>query len=490
MSDIFIGIDLGGTGLKAVALESGSGATLASACEALPYQNRPDGACELTGVAIRHLLTFALQAVSRQLGARAGRVRAIGCTGHGAGLYALDAKGWLLRGRAVAPADQRAAQRAKTQAARHGELLFNEVGCKPWAGQPAVIAAELMSSGELDLTELRHLLFAKDYVAYLLCGEMATDASAAGAAGLLSLATGRWSALALEMAALSELGERALPALVPGGTTIGRLRPMQAAECGLPVGVPVATGTIDLWAALTACGAVRHGQQVAVFGAGGVNAMVAPAREPKPDVAAILPSGLVGQADLQLYMQNSPSSMVNLDWLAHLLQLPSAASIVEMAMSAPPDAAGLRFASLLDGGADPPGTKLGPLEAGFLGLTRHHGRSHLARAVVDTVIEQHACHLSALQARRLCPPDGVLVLGEGSQHRRLVQLLASALGQAVDRCSDDDAGALGAAMLAAQSQGVSFDAPIATLERVEPGIDVDTGTAPEMVHTEVGSLGL
>jgi len=427
VSDIFIGIDLGGTGLKAVALESGSGATLASACEALPYQNRPDGACELTGVAIRHLLTFALQAVSRQLGVRAGRVRAIGCTGHGAGLYALDAKGWLLRGRAVASTDQRAALRARTQAARYGELLFNEVGCRPWAGQPALIAAELLSAGELDLTELRHLLFAKDYVAYLLCGEMATDASAAGAAGLLSLATGHWSALALEVAALSELGERALPALVPGGTAIGRLRPMQASECGLPVGVPVATGTIDLWAAMVAFGAVRRGQQVAVFGAGGVNAMVAPAREPKPDVAAIVPSGLAGQADLWLYM-------------------------------------------------------LGCTEASLLGPTRHHGRSHLARAEVDAVIAQHARHLSALQARRLCPPDGVLVLGEGSQHRRFMQLLASMLGQAVDRCSDDDAGALGAAMLAAQSQGASFDTPIATPERVEP--DIVTGTAPEMFLTE------
>ena len=105
-TDIFIGIDMGSTGLKAVAFEAGSGATLAAAGGALPHIRLPGGGCELADSAIREALTQALRSVSQQLGSRVGEVRAIGCTGHGAGLYALGTQGELLRGRLTAQAER------------------------------------------------------------------------------------------------------------------------------------------------------------------------------------------------------------------------------------------------------------------------------------------------------------------------------------------------------------------------------------------------
>src|SRR5690606_14281049 len=139
------------------------------------------------------------------------------------------------------------------------------VGCQPWSGQPTMVLAELLSHGALSRGDIRHLVFAKDYLAYLLCGELVTDASDASTAGLLSLATGGWSSLAFEAAGLSGLGG-ALPSLVPSGTVIGRLLPGAAAECGLRAGLPVAAGAIDLLASLVAVGAPQRGQAVAVLG--------------------------------------------------------------------------------------------------------------------------------------------------------------------------------------------------------------------------------
>ncbi|EGP43046.1 hypothetical protein AXXA_27660 [Achromobacter insuavis AXX-A] len=43
-TDIYLGIDMGSTGLKAVAFAAGSGATLAAAGGALPYRQLPQGA--------------------------------------------------------------------------------------------------------------------------------------------------------------------------------------------------------------------------------------------------------------------------------------------------------------------------------------------------------------------------------------------------------------------------------------------------------------
>ena len=50
---------MGSTGLKAVAFEAGSGATLAAAGGALPYRQLPQGGCELAADAIASALAHA-----------------------------------------------------------------------------------------------------------------------------------------------------------------------------------------------------------------------------------------------------------------------------------------------------------------------------------------------------------------------------------------------------------------------------------------------
>jgi len=441
-TDLFIGVDMGSTGLKAVAFEAGSGATLASSGQALPYERLAGGGCELAAEAIETALEQVLRTVSDQLGRRVGDVRAMCCTGHGAGLYVLDARGQLLRGRAVASTDQRAGARAQALAEHAGDALHAEVGCAPWAGQPSMIAAELLACGALRPGEIRRLLFAKDYLGLLLTGEIATDASDASTAGLLSLRSGTWSSMAFEAAGLADLATHAPAPIVESGSVIGTLRPARAAACGLPAGLPVALGTIDLLASLTAVGADRRGEAVAVLGTWCVNAVVAPARESQPRVGAIVNFGVPQQ---RLYLENSPSSMANVAWLAQTLRFPSAAAVVEAAMSVPLGAEGLRFLPFVNGG--------GGASAGFVGLKAHHGHAHMARAVVDALVALHARHLRQLASCGLGVPGLVAALGGGARDVRVVRLLASFLAHPVERCGDDETGARGAAACAAASQG-------------------------------------
>jgi L-xylulokinase len=449
-TDIFIGIDMGSTGLKAVAFEGGSGSPLAASGGALPFFRLPGGGCELSGQAIRSALVHALRNVAAQLGPRTAEVRAIGCTGHGAGLYALDARHQLIGGCAVASTDQRAGARARALAASHGPALFEEVGCQPWSGQPTLIAAELFGADAVQRGDIHRLLFAKDYLTWLLTGEFATDASDASTAGLLSLASGTWSRLAFDAAGLPDLAAGTLPPIVPTGTVIGTLTSTQARDCGLPAGLPVTVGAIDLLASLNAVGAEHRGQAVAVLGTWCVNAVIGPVAEPKPPVGAIVNFGEPGR---RLYLENSPSSMANVAWLARALQFPSAAAVVDCAMSVPLGADGLRFLPFINGGGSPPGAS-----AGFIGLKGHHDRSHMARAVVDAVAALHARHLLRLASFGLGVPGLVAALGGGARDVRLVRLLASFLGHPVERCGDDETGARGAAQYAARSQGPADDA--------------------------------
>ena len=143
---------------------------------------------------------------------------------------------------------------------------FEEVGCQPWAGQPTLIAAEVLGPDAFQRGEISALLFAKDYLGMLLTGEVATDHSDASTAGLLDLETGAWSRLAIDAAGLPTQAWETLQPIVPGGTVLGGLLADRAAQCGLAPGLPVAVSAIDLLASLTAVGAPQRGQAVAVLG--------------------------------------------------------------------------------------------------------------------------------------------------------------------------------------------------------------------------------
>jgi L-xylulokinase len=464
--NILIGVDMGSSSLKALALEAASGLTIALSRMPLPHNRLAGGGCEVGAPAIRAALTHVLRDVARQLGPRTAEVRAMACTGHGAGLYGLDAGGQLVGERAVASTDQRASTLARELAASRGAQLFEEVGCSPWPGQPTVIAARLLGADAVQRGELHRVLFAKDYLGFLLTGEIATDASDASTAGLVSLATGNWSQAAFAASGIAELGGHAFGPIVPSGTVIGKLRPSEAALCGLPAGIPVAMGAIDLLASMTAICAEGRGRAVSVFGTWCVNAVIGPAMEPKRAVAAIVNFGRPGE---RLYMENSPSSMANIAWLAGMLALPDSRAVVDLAMTVPLGAGGLRFLPFVNGG--------GGLTAGFVGLKSHHTRADMARAVVDAVAALHARHTARLAAAGLAVGK-TTVLGGGAGDARLVRLVAGFLGRPVERCADDETGARGAAIYAGMSQGLGDAAQgsplLAPCEVIEPDArDID-----------------
>lgn len=439
-SDLFIGIDIGSSSLKAVAIDGATGRALALARQPLPYERLPEGGCEVSAGAIGAALDQVLGAVSQQLGPRVSQVRALACTGHGAGLYALDGNGWLVDGRAVASTDQRAHERAERLARERGAALFEEAGCMPWAGQPQLLAAQLLGTDAFQRGAVRRIVFAKDYLGLLLTGEVATDASDASTAGLLSLASGDWSLPAIAASGLADAGAHGFAPLLQAGRLIGQLLPARARACGLPAGLPVAMGAIDLLAAMGAVSAQERGQAVSVLGTWCVNAVIGPVLSPKPAVGAIVHFGDEGR---RIYMDNSPSSMANIAWATGALGLPDAKALLDLAMSAPLGANRLRFLPFVNGGG--PG-------AGYVGLRSQHTRADLARAVVDAVAALHARQLGRLAAGGL-DVSALTVLGGGAGDIRLVRLLAGFLGRPVERCADDESGARGAAMHAARSQG-------------------------------------
>ena len=75
--NILIGIDMGSSSLKALALEAGSDRAVALSRMPLPHIRLPGGGCEVGAAAIRAALTHVLRDVAQQLGPRTAEVRAM-----------------------------------------------------------------------------------------------------------------------------------------------------------------------------------------------------------------------------------------------------------------------------------------------------------------------------------------------------------------------------------------------------------------------------
>lgn len=240
MSDAYIGLDIGTTGIKAVAFDE-DGLELASAVRPTPSRRSGEmtdyDADELWAVACE-----ALRETSARLEEAGHRARAIAPASMAESGVLLDGAGTPL-GPVIAWFDQRTTPQAQWWAEHVGtERTQRIAGVSP---QAVFTASKMLWMREHTLATWsagRRWLLMADWMAYRLSGEMATDYSLASRTMLFDLVRRDWSAELFEAAGL----DRALMApTVQAGTVLGQLHPDAAAATGLPADVAVASGGHD-----------------------------------------------------------------------------------------------------------------------------------------------------------------------------------------------------------------------------------------------------
>jgi xylulokinase len=396
--DVSIGLDLGTSGLKAVALAS-SGAILARASAAYPTHQPAAGAYEQDpGDWLR-----AVQQVMAQLSGviPAHRWRAIGLSGMIPTLVTLG------------PDDQPNGPAITWQDSRADDLgdEFRE-RCGPGelyrlTGQWVDGRYLLPMFGRIARTDpgraaaTATIASAKDYLFAWLTGELATDPSTAAGYGSYELATGTWHTDCLAAAGLTSWPPDALTAPgapeIPGGprlpavhpcTTSRPLRAQAAARLDCAP-IPVVLGAAD--SVLGALGlGVREPGQVAYI-AGTSNVILGVTDRLVLDPAhrfLVTPLAEPGRWGVEMDLLATGSAIT---WLAGLLggNL-TAAGLVELAARTDPAQAPVLLPYLSPGEQ---GALWDPrLSGAVVGLDLSHGREHLARALVNgIVLESRRC---------------------------------------------------------------------------------------------------
>lgn len=373
---------------------------------------------------------------------------AICVVGQGPTLVATGAEG-----RALAPAitwlDRRAGAHTAAAAAA--------IGRQGWV-------VGLLGRARL-LTELRPdvrdeaawLLAAWDHLAFRLTG--------VAAAALQDPS----EALTPEEAAAAGLDGRAAPPAVRSGRVVGGIRPAEAAELGLPAGLPVVAGSNDAIATFLGAGLTAAGQAIDTGGTSGGFGLYVDG----PVHAPPLWTGPAPLPGLHYVGGAMAGTGKALDWLvADILGgAVSLPELIEEAASVSAGAGGLLFLPYLAGERWP---LHDPTARGaFVGLTLRHRRAHLVRAVLEAAAFALR-HVAAPAVAAGLPFTELRVTGGTAASRLWNRIKADVIGVEVAVPRVAEASVAGAAILAAVGAGVvaderaGIDALVRVGERLSP----------------------
>ena len=453
---MFIGLDLGTSGLKAILIDDAQH-ILAEATAPLTVQRRHEGWSEQIPA---DWITAAETVLTKLAAHGLSKVRGIGLSGHMHGATLIDASDQVLR-----PCILWNDTRSHTEAAAlDANPLF-----RPLTGNivfPGFTAPKLdwVRKHEPALwARVAKVLLPKDYLRLWLTGDHVAEMS--DAAGTSWLDTGKrdWSD---DLLKVTGLARSQMPRLVEGSAPSGTLRDALAAQWGLPKGVIIAGGAGDNAAAGIGVGVVRAGQAFVSLGTSGVLFAANDGYQPAPDTAVHTFCHALPATWHQMGVILAATDALN--WYASLVGQSAATLTGELGRLQAPSKT--LFLPYLGGERTP--LNDAAIRGAFLGLEHATDRAAGTRAVLEGVTFAFRDSRDALAATgtRL---EQVLAVGGGSKSDYWLRAIATALDLSILVPADGDfGGALGAARLAIMA-ATGASAEIATKPPIARSIDPD-----------------
>lgn len=458
---VLIGIDVGTTGTRTIAINEGGDVVAAATAEYSLLTPKPGWAEQNPADWWR-----ATQETLRTVAAQVGReeIAGLGLTGQMHGSVFLDAQGDVIRP-ALLWNDQRTESQCDEITQRVGQERLLRIACNPaLTGFQAPKILWLRQEEPDAYNQVAHVLLPKDDIRYRLTGEMATDASDAAGTLLLDVGQRDWSHEILDAL---EIPQEWLPQVFEGPEVTGRVKDDVADDLGLPRGLPVVAGGGDNAAAAVGNGIVQEGLLSCSIGTSGV--LFAHTDTLKVDPAGRLHAFCHAVPDRWHLMGVTLSAGGSFRWHRDVLGGEEKAEaeaqgvdaydlLTQAAATASLGSEGLLFLPYLTGERTP------HLDANargaFVGLTVRHTKAHLTRAVMEGVTFSLRDSLTLMQQLGL-EIQQIRATGGGARSPFWRQMQADVLGSPVTEMAVTEGPAYGAAILAGVGAGIYSDVPAA-----------------------------
>ena len=431
---MFLGIDIGTSGVKAVVLDQ-HGSVVGQGTAALTVQRPHPLWSEQDPDAWWKATIAAVQAIDPSV---RRSVRGVGLAGQMHGATLLDADDRPLRpailwndGRCFAECEalERAVPDLRTIS---GNIAM-----------PGFTAPKLLWVREHEpevFAKIATVLLPKDYVRLLMTGDKASDLS--DSAGTLWLDVGGrcWSD---EILAACGLTQAQMPALFEGSAITGTLTAEVAELWGMPQ-VPVGAGGSDNAAGAVGVGVVKDGDALLSLGTSGVIFVATKDFRPNPARAVHAFCHALPGMWHQMSVHLSAASCI--DWVARITGASGAADLFARAEAAGPASGPEIFLPYLSGERTPHNDP--EVRGAFLRLDNDTDAGRLSQAVLEGVAFALADGLDVLREAGTTV-ERLAVIGGGARSRYWGQVIAAAMEVELVYLQGGEVGpALGAARLA------------------------------------------
>jgi xylulokinase len=445
-----IGLDIGTSAVKALAVSEEDGTILARSEVSYPLSTPRPGWSE------QHPADWWAATEQALAELAVDEPAGIGLSGQMHGLVALDGAGEVIRPAILWNDGRTAAECAEIEAKVGLDELIALTGNRALTGFTAPKLLWLRRHEPDHFRRIARIMLPKDYVRLQLCGEHAIDVADASGTLLLDVARRRWSDQVLDAL---ELDPAWLPRLLESPEVSGET----------PAGVPVAAGAGDQAAGAVGVGVDRPGPLSIALGTSGV-------------VFAALPAFAAdAQARVHAFCHAVPGA-----WHAMGVMLSAAGSLAWLRdVAAPgtpfpeliagaaawePGAEGLTFLPYLAGERTPHADP--DARGAFTGLSLRHDRGALTRAVLEGVAYGLRDSLDLIRELGVEPERG-RVSGGGARSELWLRIIASVLELPLERPVVEEGAAYGAALLGGVAGGTWPDVAAATAACVRVSGEVE-----------------
>jgi xylulokinase len=290
-----------------------------------------------------------------------------------------------------------------------------------------------------------------DYVTTRLTGRLGVTQSTAFGQMVCDNRTWGLTEYDADLVAATQLDPGKLAPLMPMDGIVGTVTTAVARELGIPEGLPVTTGTIDSITSAIGSGALTARDASVIVGTTSV--FGSHIDEHRGDLGAgifVVPSPLVGK---YCVMAENGVGGRALEWAMGMFGYgDDFGAATSDAAAVPAGADGVEFMPWLLGSIAPQPND--DVRAAFTGLSLHHDRRHMLRAVIEGVALNLGWLRPAVESFVRHEFSSVYFGGGGAQSDLWAQLLADALDRPVHQLEDPRAtNARGAAFLAFATLG-------------------------------------
>lgn len=460
---LFLGIDCGTQGTKAIVLDAASGKVLGLGAAAHTLISGANGRREQHPQEWLDAFTEATHRALQQAGVDGQDILGIGVSGQQHGLVLLDDNGQVLR-----PAKLWCDTETSAENQRLLQYLGGESGSLERLGvaiAPGYTVSKLLWTLEQHpdvFARIAHILLPHDYLNYWLTGRACAEYGDASGTGYFNVRTRQWDLPLLRHIDASGRLEAALPPLIEANQTLGSILPAVAERLGINPNAIVSSGGGDNMMGAIGTGNIAPGVITMSLGSSGT--VYAFAEQPNVSVQASVAtfcSSSGGWLPLICTMNLTNATGV----IRELFELDLVAFNALVAQ-APIGAEGVSMLPFLNGERVP---ALPHATGSLHGLTMTNlTRGNLCRAVVEGTTFGLRQGLDLLRETGL-HSQSIRLIGGGSKSPVWRQMVADIMDTEVVCTEQSEAAALGAAIQAAWCQsGESLEALCARCVSVDP----------------------